>query len=206
MRSRSSQISSAHRCAAASTSSRKRSRSATNRGCKFVAPVKITRTARRRPCRRLGMRPQFCLDRAKKAGLVVVRRRVDEDLRPARAVRHNAPHLRYDPVRNFHNDRPSLSAFSDAAALEIAGIDDPGIPRDDFEGVDVAERPIVITARCEVGDRARRVVLVASAAASGVQDADVEPARRRVPDSRQRNSQPPRDAGSRVRAARRADP
>ena len=49
-------------------------------------------------------------------------------------------------------------------------------PRDDFEGVDVAKRPIVITACCEVGDRARRVVFMARAPASGVQDADVEPA------------------------------
>ena len=128
------------------------------------------------PCRRLGMRAHFRLDRAKQGGLVIVRRGVDEDLRPARGVRHDAPHLRYDSVCDVDNDRPPFSAFSDTAALEVARIDDPGIPRDDFVGVDVAERPIVITARCEVGDRARRVVFMARAPASGVQDADVEPA------------------------------
>ncbi len=159
----------AHRCAAASTSSRKRSRSAMNRRCNFVAPVKTTRTASSRPSAVIGMRAHFRLDRAKRLGLVVVTASVDEDLRPARVVRHNAPHLRYNPVCDLHNDRASLSAFSDAAALEIAGIDDPWIPRDDFEGVDVAERPIVVTARGEIVSRARRIVLMARAPASGMQ-------------------------------------
>ena len=72
--------------------------------------------------------------------------------------------------------RAPFAAFPDAAALQVAGIDDPGIARDDFERVDVAERPIVIAARREVGGRAGRVVFMAGAAAGGVQDADVEPA------------------------------
>ncbi len=121
------------------------------------------------------MRAHFGLDRAKKLGLIAVMRRVNDDLRPARVVRQNAPHLRYDPVRDLHDDRASSSAFSDAAALEIAGIDDPWIARDDFEGVDVAKRPIVIAARGEISSRARRIVLMAGAPASGMQDADIEP-------------------------------
>jgi hypothetical protein len=99
--------------------------------------------------RRLDMRAHSCLNRAKKVGFINVRRGVNEDLRPARIVRHNAPNLRDNPVCDLHNDRASCSAFSDTAALEIAGIYDPWIPRDDFEGVNVAERPIVIPARCE---------------------------------------------------------
>ena len=128
------------------------------------------------PFRRLGMRAHFCLDRAKKPGLIAVRCCVDEDLRPARRVRHNAAHIRNNPVSDVYKDRPPLSAFSDAAALQIAGIDDPWIARDDFERVDMAESPIVVTARRQVGGRARRIVFVAGAAAGGVQDADVEPA------------------------------
>ena len=120
-------------------------------------------------CRHGRMRPKLRLDRAKQAGLVIVRRGVDEHLRPTGAVRHNAPHLGDGPVRDLDDHRALLAAFSDAAALQIAGVDDPGILRDDFESVDVAERPIVVAARREIGDRARRVVLVAGAAASRVQ-------------------------------------
>ena len=57
------------------------------------------------PFRRLGMRAHFRLDRAKKAGLVARAARVDEDLRPARGVRHDAPHLCNSPVGDF-DDAP----------------------------------------------------------------------------------------------------
>ena len=131
------------------------------------------------------MRAHFRLNRAKKLGLIAVMRRVNEDLRPARVVCQNAPYLRYNPICDLHNDRASSSAFPDAAALEIAGIDDPWIARDDFEGVDVAKRPIIVAARGEIRSRARRIVLVARAPASGMQDADIEPPgyRLRIADS-----------------------
>ena len=43
------------------------------------------------------------------------------------------------------------------SALQIAGIDDPGIAMDDRGGVDMAERPIIVAEAGEVGDRAGRV-------------------------------------------------
>ena len=144
------------------------------------------------------MRAHFRLNRAKKLGLIAVMRHVNEDLRPARVVRQNAPHLRYNPICDLHNNRASSSAFSDAAALEIAGIDDPWIARDDFEGVDVAKRPIIVAARGEIMSRARRIVLVARAPASGMQDADIEPPgyRLRIVDSIILNHLPVRKAAS----------
>ena len=57
------------------------------------------------PCRRGRVRSQLRLDGAKQAGLVIVRRGVDEHLRPTGAVRHDAPHLGDRPVRDLNDDR-----------------------------------------------------------------------------------------------------
>ena len=124
---------------------------------------------------RLGMRAHLRFDRAKHAGLVIVRRGVDDDLRPARTVGQYTPHLATTPVGDVDDHRAPLAAFPDAPPLQIAGVDDPWIARDDLEGVDVAERPIVVAARAKIGDRAGRVVLVTRATAGGMQHADVEP-------------------------------
>ena len=69
---------------------------------------------------------------------------VDDDVRPARAVRRNPPD-RVDPaVGDVDDDGALLPALAHAAPLEVAGIDDPGVARDDLEGVHVAERPVVV--------------------------------------------------------------
>ena len=73
-----------------------------------------------------------------------------------------------------------------AAALEVAGVDDPRLAVvQDAAAVDVAERPVLVAAAAQVVDRAGAVVRVAGAGAAdvGVEQADVERPRRRPPGS-----------------------
>ena len=106
--------------------------------------------------------------------------------RPARSTRASAQRALSRISRRGSSTTPSSTSTStapfgarlaNAAALEIARIDDEGIAAQDLVIMHMAERPIVITARREILDGARRVGVVRRpAGAGGVQHADVEPA------------------------------
>ncbi len=109
-----------------------------------------------------------------------MRHRVDDDVGPARAVGDHSSH-RFDPaIGDVDDHRALLAAFAHAPPLQVAGIDDPGLPGDDLEGVNVTERPVLVALRSELGRCAGRVILMARPAAGGMQHADVEPARDRL--------------------------
>ncbi len=183
MRSRSSHTSSRWWSASAWTSSRNRGVSAFSRRCSGVAPESVTRSATSRsPASSSGVR-SASPTQARNAASSATPARSTATL-AQRALSTMSGRTPVDvAVRDVDQHRALGSAFAHAAALEIAGEDDPRIARQHLELMHMAERPVVIAARCEVLHRARRVGGVGRAAlARGVQQADIEPAfdRRRV--------------------------
>lgn len=80
-------------------------------------------------------------------------------------------------VLDGHEDRALRPLLADRAALEIAGEDHQRIFGDNLEIMNMAERPVVVAARAQVLDRARRIGRVRLAAGErGVQHADIKPA------------------------------
>ena len=110
-------------------------------------------------------------DERQDVGLVEARGDVDRLVRPARAVEMQRLDFDDAAVVDGHAHRALRAGLADGAALQVAGIDDPGVAADDLGGVDVAERPIIVAEAVEIFDRARRVAFVAGARSveSGVQ-------------------------------------
>ena len=149
-RTSSTQISSCRRWAAAWTSSRSRCRSAAKRRCSGVAPRSSTRTATSRSPASLATAPKRLLDAAHRELFIVDAARLDLDPRPARLVEDQPARLEHHAVLDFDEHRPFRPRLANAAALEIARIDDEGIAAQDLVSVHMAERPIMVTARREI--------------------------------------------------------
>jgi hypothetical protein len=67
------------------------------------------------------------------------------------------------------------AGLAGVAALQVAGVDDPGVAVQDLGAVDVAEGPVVVAVADQLGDGAGGVVAVLAAGDGvGVEDAEVE--------------------------------
>src|SRR5690606_12151924 len=69
-----------------------------------------------------------------------------------------------------------IPLLADATSLQIAGKDHQRVLADDLEIMHMPERPVVVTARAQIVDRARGIGGMRLAAGQrGVQYADIEP-------------------------------
>ena len=179
---RSSARSSWPRCAAASISSRQSAGSAANFPCSGVAPVRRSRSASRRPS---ACAPSARVPPRSRAASPAFRHAARRRwrFRKTHAIDDQPAQAGDIAVGDIDQNRAFGAGFADAAALEIAGIDDPRISRDHLMRVDMAQRPVIVIFGAQVVEAARRVIMVAGASVKGgVQHADIEPAgfRRRI--------------------------
>ncbi len=171
-------MSSCSRCAAAWTSSRSPcQRSAPETPTEGCGAEKLD-ADRDEPLVCLpGYRAQSLLDTAHRELFIGDAAKLDLDPRPARLVEDQPARLENHAVLDFHQHRAFGARLANVAALQIARIDDEGIPAQDLVGVHMAERPILVPARREILHGARRVSVVRRPARAGsMQHADVEPA------------------------------
>src|SRR5277367_7068647 len=134
---------------------------------------------RNRTAARVGVQAlQRGADERQDVALVEAGGDVDHLVRPARAVEMQRLDFDDAAVVDGHAHRALRAGLADRASLQVSGIDDPGVGADDFGGVDVAERPVIVAKALEIFYRARRVAFVAGAryVERGVQQPDIEPA------------------------------
>lgn len=103
-------------------------------------------------------------------------REVEGEVGPADDIkRDEGVRGHFEVVVDFHKGAAARAEFVDLAALDISGIDDPGLFLENGGLVDVAERPVVVVLFGEVSERAGRVSVVLRASGeAGVKEADIE--------------------------------
>ena len=95
------------------------------------------------------------LDCAQQAGGIVMGGGVEHDVGEPRAIDDEAAQPGDLAILDIDQNRALGAGFADVAALQIAGKDDPGVLRDHFMGVDMAERPVGIIFRAQIIERCR---------------------------------------------------